>query len=113
LAVFGIAFVTIASIFALVAFHVVAAQSAFTLDHLAKERGNEQLRYERLREEVARYSSPAAVIAGAQRLGLVFADSEAFIQAPQAASRDASDPAPRTLLGNTYDHTKPALDQNP
>ena len=99
--------------FALVAFHVLAAQSAFTLDHLSKERVNEQLRYERLREEVARSSSPAAVIAAAQRLGLVFADSYAFIQAPGAASKNASDPAPPTLSENTYDHTKPALDQNP
>ena len=53
----GAALVTVASLFTLVAFHVFAAQSAFTLERLSKERTNEQLRYERLRDQVARLSS--------------------------------------------------------
>src|ERR1700692_2748340 len=51
------ALVTVASLFTLVAFHVFAAQSAFTLERLAKDRANEQLRYERLREQVGSPSS--------------------------------------------------------
>ena len=42
--------VTVASMFLLVAFHVFAAQSAFTLEHSRTSSANEQLRYERLRE---------------------------------------------------------------
>ena len=53
LIMWGAALVTVASMFTLVAFHVFAAQSAFTLERLSKERANEQLRYERLREQVA------------------------------------------------------------
>jgi len=113
LAVLGVALVTIASVFTLVAFHVFAVQSAFTLDRLSKERTNEQLRYERLRDEVARASSPAAVIAAASRRGMTFADSEQFLKAPPAAPRDAADPAPQSLSSATYDETKKALDQNP
>jgi hypothetical protein len=105
--------VTVASLFTIVAFHVFAAQSAFTLDNLAKERTNEQLRYERLRDMVARESSPLAVIAEAQRLGMVPASSQVFIDAPAAAPRTAVPAGPTSLAGPTYDTTKKALDQNP
>jgi len=105
--------VTVASLFTLVAFHVFAAQSAFTLDKLAKERTNEQLRYERLRDMVARQSSPLAVIAEAQRLGMVPANGQFFIDAPAAAPRSAVPAGPTSLSGPTYDTTKKALDQNP
>src|SRR5688500_18683303 len=62
----AIAVVTVASLFLLVAFHVFAAQSAFTLDRLERDRRNEQLRYERLREQVARASSAGTVIEAAR-----------------------------------------------
>ena len=71
LLVWGAALVTVASLFTLVAFHVFAAQSAFSLERLAKERTNEQLRYERLREQVAELSSAQTVSAAAARLGMV------------------------------------------
>jgi hypothetical protein len=58
-------------LFTLVAFHVFAAQSAFTLERLSKERTNEQLRYERLREMVADRSSAQTVSAAASKLGMV------------------------------------------
>ncbi len=63
--------VTVASLFTLVSFHVFAAQSAFTLERLSKEQTNEQLRYERLRDQVATLSSAPTVIAAATRLGMV------------------------------------------
>ena len=71
LLMWGAALVTVASLFTLVAFHVFEAQSAFTLERLSKERTNEQLRYARLRDQVARLSSASAVIAAANKLGMV------------------------------------------
>jgi hypothetical protein len=71
LVVWGAGLVTVASLFTLVAFHVFAAQSAFTLERLSKERTNEQLRYERLREQVANLSSAQTVSAAASKLGMV------------------------------------------
>jgi hypothetical protein len=110
----GIALVTVASLFTLVGFRVVAAQSAFTLDRLTKERTNEQLRYERLREDVARRSSPAAIIAAARGLGMVDAPLQAFLWAPKAASHDTTPTAtPQPLAPTSYEHAKKALDQNP
>jgi hypothetical protein len=110
----GVTVLTIASLFALVGFRVVAAQSAFTLDRLSKERTNEQLRYERLRAEVAQRSSPGAIISSASSRGMVFADRKEFIQAP-AAARDAKTPTatPKSLAPTSWDEAKRALDQNP
>jgi hypothetical protein len=71
LVVWAAGLVTVASLFTLVAFHVFAAQSAFTLERLSKERTNEQLRYERLREQVANLSSAQTVSAAASKLGMV------------------------------------------
>jgi hypothetical protein len=106
--------VTVASLFTLVAFHVFAAQSAFTLDELSKQRENEQLRYERLREEVARQSSPEAVISAARALGMVPAERTNILDAPAAAPTAAqTDPAQAALSPETYDETKRALDANP
>jgi hypothetical protein len=107
--------VTVASLFTLVAFHVFAAQSAFTLDRLAKQRTNEQLRYERLRDEVARLSSPASVISAAQALGMKpSSQPTTFINAPRAAPRGpAASSTPPPLANTTYGQTKKALDQNP
>jgi hypothetical protein len=110
----GIGALTVAALFALVGFRVVAAQSAFTLDRLSKERTNEQLRYERLRAEVAQRSSPSAIISSAFSRGMVFADRKEFIQAPAAAT-DVSTPTatPKSLAPTSWDEAKKALDQNP
>jgi hypothetical protein len=110
----GIALLTVASLFTLVGFRVVAAQSAFTLDRLSKERTNEQLRYERLREEVARRSSPTAIIAAARARGMIPANRQEFLTAPAAARRDPTPNAtPPPLAPTSYDKAKKALDQNP
>ncbi len=106
--------VTVASLFTLVAFHVMAAQSAFTLDHVTKERNNEQLRYQRLRDEVARASSPAQVIAEAQKLGMIPAAEVHDIAAPAAAPVGTTpDAVPQSLSPGTYGQAKKALDSNP
>jgi hypothetical protein len=109
-----VALATIASLFALVGFRVVAAQSSFTLDRLSKERANEQLRYERLRAEVAQRSSPGAIISSAFSRGMVFANRKEFIQAPAAAAGGMTPTAtPKSLAPTSWDKAKRALDQNP
>jgi hypothetical protein len=84
LVVWGAALVTVASMFTLVAFHVFAAQSAFTLERLSKVRANEQLRYERLREQVAGQSSAQTVIAAASKLGMVPGGTIVSLPVPSA-----------------------------
>ncbi|HTL84986.1 MAG TPA: hypothetical protein VL856_07380 [Acidimicrobiia bacterium] len=114
LTMFGVALVVIATVFALVAIHVFAAQSAFRLDELSKDRTNQQLRYERLREEVARLSAPEAVIDGARKLGMVPGQAQKYIEAPRAAPRGGtSDTPPASQSLSTYGLTKQHLDQNP
>jgi hypothetical protein len=75
LLMWGAALFTVASLFTLVAFHVFEAQSAFTLERLSKERANEQLRNQRLRQMVASESSAAVVIAASNKDGMVPAPS--------------------------------------
>ena len=89
LLVAGIILVTIASLFTLVSFHVLAAQSAFSLDRLGKERTNEQLRYERLREQVAWLQAPETVIDEATKLGMQQGQAPGFLSAPLAAPHTA------------------------
>ena len=72
------------------------------------------MRYERLRDEVARLSSPSAVIAAAEALGMKLAAREIFINAPAAAPRGPAGDAVTVVMNSpTYDKTKQALDQNP
>jgi cell division protein FtsL len=113
LVVFGVTAVTVLSLFTLVAFHVFEVQSAFTLERLDKQRTNEQLRYERLREDVAQRSSPLSVIAAARALGLEQANSMTFLQAPAAAPRQTTDSGPQSLATPTYGKTKEHLGPNP
>jgi hypothetical protein len=102
--------VTVASLFTLVAFHVFAAQSAFTLERLSKDRANEQLRYERLREQVASLSSAQNVIVASKGLGMVPGNS--VIELPAGATAPpppTGDEFPRSSI-ESYDQTKNALD---
>jgi hypothetical protein len=104
------ALVTVASLFTLVAFHVFAAQSAFTMERLSKERANEQLRYERLRDLNARLSAAATVIPAATKLGLVPAGT--VVQLPVATSHPTARPlaqGPQTSTAKNYSDTKHAL----
>jgi hypothetical protein len=113
LVVWGTALVTVASLFTLVAFHVFEVQTAFRLEQLSKARNNELLRYERLREEVARNSSAETVIAEATRLGMVEDSSISYVYAPAAAGHDSPSGTPSSPLStDAYQKTKAHLDPN-
>ena len=110
LIMWGAALVTVASLFTLVAFHVFAAQSAFTMERLSKERTNEQLRYERLRLQVAERSSAQVVIKAAKDLGMV--PGGTLIQLTVSAPHPLTGPAtkgPETSAAKNYRNTKSAL----
>jgi len=76
------------SVFLLVAFNVFVVQGQFELERLADHREVEQLRYERLREEVARLSAPAAIVSAAEQMGMVEPAEVSMIEAPAASSAD-------------------------
>jgi hypothetical protein len=110
----GAVLVTVASLFTLVAFHVFAAQSAFTLERLSKDRANEQLRYERLREFVASLSSAETVIAAAAKLGMVQGGTVVTLSLPSAQPAALPpDKPPPELSSSSYGKTKSALDATP
>jgi hypothetical protein len=114
LAVWAGAGLTVLALFTLVQFHVLAAQSAFTLERLDKERTNEQFRYQRLREQVARSSSAEAVRAAALKLGMVPGPNVVQLEAPNmtpTATPASSVPEPLSL--KTYADTKGSLGTNP
>jgi cell division protein FtsL len=70
-AVFGVAAISAASMFLLVAFHVFAVQSAFQLDKLDNQLTQQQRLNESLRADVDEASSPATVAMKAAELGMV------------------------------------------
>jgi hypothetical protein len=107
----GAALLTVASLFTLVAFHVFAAQSAFSLERLSKERTNEQLRYQRLRQQVASLSSASVVIAASNKFGMVPGPSVITLTVPPATQPAGAQPnaAPATSAGD-YATTKKALE---
>jgi cell division protein FtsL len=109
LAMLGAALVTVASLFLMVAFQVFATQSAFRLDHLAKVLDNEELRNQRLREQVAALSSPASVMQRAQQDGLVQVPV-AYVQVPLAAPKTPVQDAAQKVLNQTWSTTKKHLD---
>ncbi len=114
LLMWGAGLVTVASLFTLVAFHVFAAQSAFALEHLSKERTNEQLRYERLREEVAKLSSADTVIAAANRFGIVQGPTVVNLSVPSVQLTGGTpDTRPAESSATNYDKTKSALGPTP
>jgi hypothetical protein len=62
---------TVAAVLALVAFHVLTAQSQLTLDRVSRQVGDAQRRYDEARLLNAQLSSPSRVVARAVQLGLV------------------------------------------
>jgi hypothetical protein len=100
--------------FTLVAFHVFAAQSAFTLERLSKDRANEQLRYERLREQVAGLSSAQTVIAAAAKLGMVPGGTIVSLPVPSVRPGGVTpDTLPAESTSASYVKVKHALDPGP
>ena len=111
---FGFGAVTVASLFALVAFHVFAVQLTFTLDRIANERTNEELRNERLRAQVATLSSPASIITRAEQLGMTNNGGFEYVQAPKAAPKRATSDQAQLALEKSWQTTKRHLaDNNP
>ena len=114
LVMWGAALLTVASMFTLVAFHVFAAQSAFTLERLSNERTNEQLRYQRLRDQVASSSSAQVVIAESGELGMVPAPNVVPLTvAPAAAAPPPVSPSASVAAVTDYTRLKQALDTTP
>jgi hypothetical protein len=105
--------VTVASLFTLVAFHVFAAQSASTLERLSKDRANEQLRYERLREFVSSASSAQTVIAASRHLGMVPGPSAIPLQAAGPITTGTVAPNSAAVPGTNYSEAKDAFGPSP
>ena len=70
-AVLGVAAISAASMFMLVAFHVFAVQSAFQLNKLQNQLAAEQVEYGVRRAQVDAAASPATVASEAAQLGMV------------------------------------------
>jgi hypothetical protein len=107
----GAALLTVASLFTLVAFHVFAAQSAFSLERLSKERMNEQLRYQRLRQQVASLSSASVVIAASNKFGMVSGPGIITLTVPPTDQpRGGQAPVAPAPSVRDYANTKQALE---
>lgn len=76
----------IAAAFVLVSLHVRMAQNQIELDRLRSAVAAEQRLEAQHRLEVARASAPDAIIAAAQRLGLVYGGSPRLLQADATAA---------------------------
>jgi hypothetical protein len=99
-----------ASLVAVVAFHVVVAQGQLQLDRIERASAAEQQRYQELRLEVAQRSSPEAIVAGAEALGMVEAGAATFVPVPtDPATPPASSDTASTTAG--WEYVKPHLGQ--
>lgn len=89
--------VSVVSVFVVVAFHVMVAQSQLQLDRLTRQTAVQQQRYERLRLEVAQLSAPQRIAKRAEELGMQPGGPSTFITVPEAgASRPTQDPTSST-----------------
>jgi cell division protein FtsL len=109
LAVWGTALLTALALFVLVAFHVLAVQHAFSVDQLSEQQRTEELRYERLRAEVATLSSPESIVAAAEALGMVPASSLELVEAPAAAPSATQPDRTTSTLGDAHAATKQSI----
>jgi cell division protein FtsL len=123
LALLATAVLTVGTIFGAAIFHVLLIQSEFRLDQISREASKEQVRYEKLRLDVAQLSAPERIVATAQqRLGMVVPPQVAYLMAPapqdsggQASgngSADPDDPAAPSLAGG-WAEVKPYLGTRP
>ncbi len=114
LALLATAVLTVGTIFGAAIFHVLLVQSEFRLDQLHKEAAREEVRYEKLRLEVAQRSAPERIVATAQqRLGMVVPPQIAYLMAPAPRdSGDPNDPAAPSLAGG-WAEVKPYLGTRP
>ena len=116
LALLATAILTVGTIFGAAIFHVLLVQSEFRLDHLKKEAAKEEVRYEKLRLDVAQLSAPERIVATAQqRLGMVVPPQVAYLMAPApsgASDTIPDDPAAPSLAGG-WAEVKPHLGTRP
>ena len=118
LALFATAVLTVGTIFGAAIFHVLLIQSEFRLGRINRDAAKEQVRYEKLRLDVAQLSAPERIVATAQqRLGMVVPPQVAYLMAPapqgsgdQGANPD--DPAAPSLAGG-WAEVKPHLGIRP
>jgi cell division protein FtsL len=109
-AVWATALMTALALFVLVAFHVLAVQHSFALDRLNEQQHTEQLRYERLRDEVATLSSPQAIVSAAKKQGMQAPESIDWITAPAAAPHGSSTEQTSSTLADIHGEAKKRLD---
>jgi cell division protein FtsL len=108
---------TVGTIFGAAVFHVLLIQSEFRLDRINREAAKEQVRYEKLRLDVAQLSAPERIVATAQqRLGMVVPPQVAYLMAPAPHSgvegANPDDPAAPSLAGG-WAEVKPHLGIRP
>ena len=109
------AVLTVGTIFGAAVFHVLLVQSEFRLDQLKREAAKEEVRYEKLRLDVAQLSAPERIVATAQqRLGMVVPPQVAYLMAPAPKDGAASpdDPGAPSLAGG-WAEVKPHLGIRP
>jgi cell division protein FtsL len=103
----------------LVAFQMRIAQGQGRLDRLERDIRAEELRYDRLRLEVARLQSPEQVVAAAKALGMVEPDAITYVVPPAdvVAAADAAvggaPPGAAPVGGSPWGAVKPVLGAAP
>jgi hypothetical protein len=118
LALLAGAVLTVGTIFGAAIFHVLLVQSEFRLDRLHKETAKEEVRYEKLRLDVAQLSAPERIVDTAQqRLGMVVPPQIAYLMAPAPLDSNGlgatpDDPAAPSLAGG-WAEVKPHLGIRP
>lgn len=91
-------------VFAAVAFHVVLVQSQFKLEGHERAAKDEEMRYERLRLEVARLASPERIVAEATgRLAMTVPREVEYLDAPDVGGAAPSPPAEQPVAGEAGD----------
>jgi cell division protein FtsL len=108
-AMWASALLTALALFVLVAFHVLAVQHAFAIDDLAEQRKVEELKYERLRTEVATLSSPESIVEAAKALGMIPASQVEYIDAPGAAPHSSAPDRTTSTLDGAHAEAKKSI----
>jgi len=107
------AFVVVA-LFAAVVFHVQLAQGQLEADRLEHETTAARERYQQLRLQLAQQSSPAAIVARANALGMVAAGGvPTYLTVPDAPAPAAPSDQTSTTLQRGWEKVKPQLGTQP
>ncbi len=78
--------VSVVSVFVVVAFHVMVAQSQLQLDRLTRQGAQQQQKYEQLRLQVATLSAPGRIAKRAEELGMRPGGPSTFITVPESGA---------------------------